>query len=376
MNLDGSDLTNLTQDPADDWEHRWSPTGAEISFLSDRDGGEDLYIMSTDGGNLRRITNSPTEKYGHSWSPAGTKIAFIGIVEREYEIYVVNRDGTGLLNLTNYPGRDWQFSWSPDGRMIAFVSDRDGDNEIFVINVDGSGLRQLTRNQARDEDPVWSPTGNLITFESNVSPDPSDGGAEAEVGLDLYTVASDGSNLRLLTTDPDLTLSYNPAWSMDGTKIIFASITDYRVWPSYAFLTTSEGASFTRLSGAESLGRMSFIWSQDGSQISLRYGNSDAYSGAGSTVAVLKADGSDFRILESNSTFNTIPQWTKDSGFLVFSSGSDEMDQDDPPFPAGYGINIIRVDGSGFTRLTDGSAKDQDPLLSPKQAKADRPLPN
>jgi TolB protein len=366
MNLDGTGLTNLTQHPAEDWEHRWSSTGAEISFLSDRDGGEDLYIMDRDGSNPRRITDLPTNKFWHQWSPTGTKIAFVSILNRDQDVYVVNADGSGLRNLTQNPARDWRFAWSSDGRKIAFVSDRDGDDEIFVINADGTGLRQLTNNLAMDTDPVWSPDGSLIVFESNVSPNPGDGGAEANVGLDLYTVASDGSSLSLLTTDPDLSLSYNPAWSKDGRRILFASILDFRVWPSYPFLINTDGTGLMRISEAESFGRMSFSWSPDGKHIALRYGNSDAYSGSGSTVAVFNAGGTNLRIIESNSQFNTMLHWTQEGDYLVFSSGSDEIDPNDPPFPAGYGINIVRADGSCFTRLTDGSADDEDPLLSPE----------
>jgi Tol biopolymer transport system component len=364
MNLDGSGLTNLTQHPARDWEHHWSPSGDKISFLSDREGDMYLYIMDLDGSHPTRITNIRTE-HGYQWSPTGGEIAFAHKSDDQRDIYVIHPDGSGLVNLTQSPADDWDFAWSHDGQKIAFVSSRDGDREIYVINASGSGLLQLTHNKAGDFDPVWSPDDRHILFQSNVSLHEEDQGAEARSGVDLYTVQSDGSNLRLLTTDPTLSASYSPIWSQDGSKILFASILDFRVWPSYIYIINLDGTGLSQLSDVESMGRMHFAWSPDGRRIAIHYGNSDAWSGAGSTNVVMDADGSSPIELRSNSKFNAMPQWTWDSTYLVFNSGSDEMDLEDSFLPAGYGINIIRSDGTCFIRLTVTTADDDDPILSP-----------
>jgi Tol biopolymer transport system component len=364
MNLDGSGLTNLTQHPARDWEHQWSPSGDKISFLSDREGDMYLYIMELDGSHPTRITNISTE-HGYQWSPTGDKIAFAHKSDDQRDIYVIHPDGSGLVNLTQSPADDWDFSWSHDGQKIAFVSSRDGDREIYVINASGSGLLQLTHNNAGDFDPVWSPDDHHILFQSYVSPYEEDQGAEARSGVDLYTVGSDGRNLQLLTTDPTLSASYNPIWSQDGSKILFASILDFRVWPSYIYIIHLDGSGLSQLSDVKSMGRMHFAWSPDGRRMAINYGNSDAWSGAGSTNVVMDTDGSNPIELRSNSKFNAMPQWTWDSTYLVFTSGSDEMDPEESFLPAGYGINIIRSDGTCFIRLTITIADDDNPILSP-----------
>jgi TolB protein len=45
MNADGSQPRNLTNDPSHDNFATWSPDGKQIAFISNRDGGYDVYVM-------------------------------------------------------------------------------------------------------------------------------------------------------------------------------------------------------------------------------------------------------------------------------------------------------------------------------------------
>jgi TolB protein len=366
MNIDGSGEVNLTQHPANDWEHRWAPSGDSISFLSDRGTGEDIYVMRPDGSDPVNITRTGTEKSGHEWSPTGSRIAFVDLGEENEEIYVVDSQGKGLLNLSKNPAVDEQFAWSPDGSKLAFVSDRDGDEEIYLINVDGTGLLQLTHNSALDSNPVWSPDGDLLVFTSNVSPHDEDRGASQGYGLDLYTIRPDGSDPTLLTSAPQLYKSYNPRWSPDGKKIVFSSVLrdccGHLPW--YPFLINRDGSGLTPIQHVESFGIMDFLWSPDASHIAIYYGNSDSYP-AGETIMVVTAEGKDPVMIDSNNRFNSMPVWTEDSSYLVYSSGSGEVDPRYDPSPLTYGVNIIRRDGVCFTRLTTEGATFHQPILSP-----------
>lgn len=78
MNPDGSELVNLTNDPARDVLAEMSPDGAAIAFASDRsgDGEFDIWLMDPDGANVRRLTDDPARDTNPTWSSDGTHILF------------------------------------------------------------------------------------------------------------------------------------------------------------------------------------------------------------------------------------------------------------------------------------------------------------
>jgi len=74
INADGSDLTQLTDDPAADYDPAWSPDGTRIAFRSRRDGNDEIYVMNADGSRQRRLSQDYGER--PAWSPDGRYILF------------------------------------------------------------------------------------------------------------------------------------------------------------------------------------------------------------------------------------------------------------------------------------------------------------
>ncbi len=196
----------------DGYEPAWSPDGRRIAFTSTRSSTpgapvlhQEIYVMNADGSGVTRVTNNPAQDAVHpAWSPDGRRIAFTSFSD----IYVANADGSGSpINLTNDQPPDAQPSWSPDGTRIAYESERDNHAEIIVMNADGSGRARLT-NSLENFQPDWSPDGSQIAFTSG-----RDGNAE------IYVMNADGSAQTNLTNDPGP--DGEPAWSPDGQQIAF-----------------------------------------------------------------------------------------------------------------------------------------------------------
>ena len=213
MSADGSNPIRLTQNASRDRYPVWSPDGQRIAFSSDRDGNNEIYVMSADGSNPTRLTQDLGFDVDSVWSPDGQRIAFVSNRDENYEIYVMSADGSNPTRLTQDPGFDGLPVWSPDGQRIAFVSDRDGNNEIYVMSADGSNPTRLTQDPGFDGNPAWSPDGQRIAFVSD-----RDGNNE------IYVMSADGSNPTRLTQD--LGFDDNPAWSPDGQRIAFESDRD------------------------------------------------------------------------------------------------------------------------------------------------------
>jgi TolB protein len=154
VNVDGTGLTNLTNNPAPDYDPAWSPTGDLIAFFSQRDHfDEEIYVMNPNGSGQRNVTNSPgTVDHTPEWAPDGSKILFY----RDAVLHTIRPDGTGLIEIT--PGIVPAFA--PDGTKIAFVRRDQTGADIWVANADGSGAHVAIDHDTFDYNPDWQPLPN------------------------------------------------------------------------------------------------------------------------------------------------------------------------------------------------------------------------
>ncbi len=139
MPIAGGKPVRIAEGLAYDQQPRFSPDGRRIVFVSDRGGGDNIWVMNVDGSDKRQVT----------------------------------KEDFRLLN---------QPSWSPDGRFIVakkhFTTGRSlGTGEVWLYHVSGGGgvpLVKRASEQLQKElgEPIYAADGNSIFYTRDVTPGP------------------------------------------------------------------------------------------------------------------------------------------------------------------------------------------------------------
>ena len=149
-------------------EVAWSPDGHQFAFAADADlPTRDIYVVNVDGTDLRQLTQHPGEDRNPAWSPDGRKIAFYSTRNESGGIFLMDADGKNIIELTN-EGENTP-SWSPDGKQMAVdvspgppligaegiaIGRLPKIPDIMVMDVDGRSLEFI----AVGHSPSWQST--------------------------------------------------------------------------------------------------------------------------------------------------------------------------------------------------------------------------
>lgn len=200
---------NVTRHPADDWTPAWSPDGKRLVFSSIRAGNWEIFVLDlaclsspeTCPDSLTQLTDNGNGNLGPVWSPDGSRIAFSSKAAGNWDIYTMTTGGSDLRQVTTDPANDLSPAWSPDGTRIAFETNRDGNVEVYVMEANGGAPQNISNfSQANDHGPTWSPDGQLLVFYSN-----------REGNWDIFTTTLDGQTVVNLTQSPTHD-EQTPAW--------------------------------------------------------------------------------------------------------------------------------------------------------------------
>jgi len=126
LSIDGGEATRITSGQAYDMQPRFSPDGARIVFVSDRDGSENVWLAGTDGEGARPLTSDERTNYmSPVWTPDGEYV----IATKGSQLWLYHTEGGSGLQIT---GRGDE--GSPPAHMGAAFAD---NSRYLWVNVRG-----------------------------------------------------------------------------------------------------------------------------------------------------------------------------------------------------------------------------------------------
>ena len=251
-------------------------------------------------------------------------------------ICIINADGTGFKQLTSDDGAAHFYpSVAPDGKSVVYSANPTGVYEIYEVDLDGN-IRQVTQGLGTLTSPEISPDGNSIAFTLG------DGQTAS-----LWIIDRDGSHPRVLYGS-----GWDPTWSPDGEKILFASYDRYN--SIQLFTIDLDGSNLKQVTQMENL-RGRSDWSPDGNWAVTYAGEPWARE-----LFYFPFDGGEPAQLTPSGGNSQGPSFSPDGRWVVFTAYFGDLGNED-----GCEIYIIRTDGTQLARLTDNDYCDWQPRWGP-----------
>jgi WD40 repeat protein len=241
-NADGTNTRPLLPDLGWLGAPNWSPDGQQLAVYvvgsgsaptpsHPNDGLVTGGLVNADGTGFHAFDSpDPTLNVAcFEWSPDGDRLACEGFDETDPGrdgVYTVRAtDGGDLQPVTSHQ-RVGLCGYSPDGSRLAYLQE---DQQLMVVNIDGTGKRRITDTKF-GLGCDWSPDGQTIVAASDGS---------------LFLVGLDGTSTEI-SVHGETVYSYGPAFSPDGSSIIFMANTEGNLLDVYTMrLDGSEPVQIT-----------------------------------------------------------------------------------------------------------------------------------
>jgi dipeptidyl aminopeptidase/acylaminoacyl peptidase len=225
IGTDGKGLTQLTNDPANDFNPRWTPDGKNILFLSSRSGSDQVWQIAAAGGEPQQITKQPLDAGNLVVAPDGKHIAFTMDVFIECEEVDCTKNKLKEKEESKFSGiiydklfiRHWD-TWKDGRRSHIFVMPLAGGKLIDVMQ--GMDADSPSKPFGGPEEITFTPDSKGIVFTARIA-----GNSEAwSTNFDLFHTLIDGSKKPENITSRNSAWDKNPVFSPDGKTLSYLAM--------------------------------------------------------------------------------------------------------------------------------------------------------
>jgi len=207
-----------------------------------------------------------------------------------------------FTQLTTQSGREQFPSISPDGKWIVYDGNQAGNSDIYLQGIGGQNAINLTKDSPDDDtQPAFSPDGDSIAFRSE------------RQGGGIFVMGRTGDSVRRVTD-----FGYTPAWSPDGTKLVFATVNPnvFGVSPTELWILTLASGEKHRLD----VDGLQPSWSPHGYRIAYWSVFAKGRPVGQRDIYTIAANGGEPVAVTSDTAMDWNPIWSPDGGYLYFSS--------------------------------------------------------
>jgi Tol biopolymer transport system component len=265
--VDGGSPLQVTDDEALNMSPAWLPDGGKLLYISDRDGGRDLYQLSLSrtgrptGGATRLTTGLNAARV--SVAADGRRLAY-AVYSQTANVWSLPIPTSGVTSVSRAKpittGAQVIEGWdvSVDRQWLAFDSDRGGTPQLYRMPIKGNGeVEQLTAGAEPAFAPAISPDQREIVYH-----------AFRQGTRQVFAMPAEGGPPTQVTTGA--AHSQNAEWSPDGRAL--AILRAYRT-PAQDIALVSRDAR-GRWGAPRTLFKLGLqgVWSPDGRSVLIAAG--------------------------------------------------------------------------------------------------------
>lgn len=147
-----------------------NPNWPEVLALMPAPGGSSTrwVLMEFDGKNQRELPDDYNAFSAWCLSPDLKKVAFVD-PRKDGGLFIADAAVTSAVRIPDvvFGQEGVHFRWSPDSKKLVFHAQNFDNLDIFTVNSDGSGKRAVTSSPYDETAPDWSTDGKFISFFSS-----------------------------------------------------------------------------------------------------------------------------------------------------------------------------------------------------------------